>query len=346
MQNQIFEEFIKQGIPNRKTERWQFTPIAKFIDSTTNRSSDISLAKIISELKEKRLWEEDDSLFKLHLSKIKSINSKKIETYLKSDTEDQDTFNKIELISNEGAYFEYISCKENQYIGTSNLIEVKENQTLTHIQFIDGDPLEVTNGRVRQNWNKVAITGKNANYHFFQIYLGGCLFRSNPMITIDAERSHAELLSFYLGLDFNHFDIFSKINHLKSFTTSNQEAKGLLAQNSKSVFTGNIFIDKGIEAIQANQFNKNLILADSANAISRPQLEIFSDDVKCSHGSTTGHLDPEQIFYLSTRGISKNKAQMMMAASYANVILNKITSVEIKKMIEKSLNQKLGKLNG
>ena len=124
------------------------------------------------------------------------------------------------------------------------------------------------------------------------------------------------------------------IHHLAADTTSQQIAKGILNGDSKGIFTGKIHIHPHAQRVVSGQLNKNLILSKKAQAHSMPQLEIFADDVKCSHGSTTGELSDEEIFYFEARGIPKDEAKTILANGFGLEIVHKIENKTLRKKIE------------
>jgi Fe-S cluster assembly protein SufD len=136
------------------------------------------------------------------------------------------------------------------------------------------------------------------------------------------------------------------IHHLSADTTSDQISKGILSGNSKGVFTGKIHIHPQAQRVNSGQINRNLLLSPKAQIHSQPQLEIFADDVKCSHGSTTGQMSDEELFYFEARGIRPEKARTLLAHGFALEVVNKIKNKELKnKISELVLNELTLKFN-
>ena len=125
-------------------------------------------------------------------------------------------------------------------------------------------------------------------------------------------------------------DITTNIRHLAEHTTSNQLVKGVLDGAAKGVFQGQIHIAKDAQKTSGNQLHRALLLSDDATIDCKPELEIFADDVKCSHGATSGDLDAEQLFYMQSRGIEFEKAQRILIEAYLHDVLQKIDNIEIK----------------
>ena len=119
-------------------------------------------------------------------------------------------------------------------------------------------------------------------------------------------------------------DNYTEIHHNASNTTSGQLFKGILANKSRGVFTGRIFIHREAQQVDANQLNKNLLLSKEARIDTRPQLEVYADDVKCAHGATIGQLNEEELFYLQARGIPKQEAYEILMAAFSEDALMKV----------------------
>ncbi len=184
----------------------------------------------------------------------------------------------------------------------------------------------------------------SANYTNFTLNLSGKLNRRNLELELIGSGSNGESYNLYLTNNNEHSDINTIIHHRVADTTSNQIAKGILDGESKGIFTGRIHILPQAQRVISGQMNKNLILSKKAQAHSQPQLEIFADDVKCSHGSTTGQLSDEEVFYFETRGIPAKKAKTLLALGFGLEIVlkiqNKTTREEIEKMVMKTLKDK------
>ncbi len=121
-----------------------------------------------------------------------------------------------------------------------------------------------------------------------------------------------------------YIDNFAEVIHKKSDCRSNQLFKGVIDNKAVSVFTGKVYVAKNAQKTDSAQSNQNLLLTDSAKAYSRPQLEIYADDVACSHGSTTGQIDKEALFYLKTRGIPEQRAKTMLTKAFLRDVTDKI----------------------
>jgi len=165
---------------------------------------------------------------------------------------------------------------------------------------------------------------KDATVKSFMFHATGKLNRSNLVLNLNAPGSNGESYSLFLTHGTEHSDINTIINHHAADTTSSQIAKGILDGDSKGIFTGKIHIHPKAQRVASSQLNKNLLLSKKAQVHSQPQLEIFADDVKCSHGSTTGQLSPDEVFYFQARGIPEDKARTILAHGFGLEVVQKI----------------------
>ena len=123
------------------------------------------------------------------------------------------------------------------------------------------------------------------------------------------------------------------MQHKHPESKSNQHIKGILQKESSGVFQGKIIVFQDAQKTDAFQFNQNLLLSEKAEANIKPELEIYADDVKCSHGATTGELDEEMLFYLRSRGLNKNKAKKILIEGFVNELFDSIENKELKEKL-------------
>ncbi len=165
-----------------------------------------------------------------------------------------------------------------------------------------------------------------AGSHFTTHYLalGGDLVRNEVRVRFDGEGCEATVNGLYLGRGQQHLDNYTVIDHAKPHCNSHELYKGILNDKAQGVFNGKIFVRPDAQKTDAKQTNKVLLLSDSATINTKPQLEIFADDVKCTHGATVGQLDAESIFYLRSRGIGLDEARALLTFAFANDIIGRI----------------------
>jgi Fe-S cluster assembly protein SufD len=164
-----------------------------------------------------------------------------------------------------------------------------------------------------------------ARAHLTQTFVavGGKMTRLQVSASMNGEGAHASLASIAALTGRSQLDLNSKLTHNAPRTTAKQLAKNLLDGESKAIFTGKVYIARDAQQVAAEQMNRNLLLSRKAHAIGQPQLEIFADDVKCSHGSTTGQVEEDATFYLLSRGIPADRARSLLTKAFiAEVIHN------------------------
>ncbi len=171
---------------------------------------------------------------------------------------------------------------------------------------------------------------RDAHVNITNLTYGGEVSRNNFCINLQEEGATAILNGLYNLKDGQHSDQFVEINHNAPHTDSHQLFKGVLDDNSHGVFTGKVYIKKYSLQANSTQTNKNLLLSPKAHIDTRPQLEIYADDVKCTHGATIGQLNDEEIFYLETRGINQKRAKEMVATGFGEDVLFKIQNEQIR----------------
>ena len=169
------------------------------------------------------------------------------------------------------------------------------------------------------------------------ISIGGGITRNNINCALDGERLEATLNGLYLGRDSQLVDHHTAIYHNKPNCNSHEYYHGILDGKSQGVFNGKIFVRPEAQKTDAKQTNRNLLLSDDATMNTKPQLEIFADDVKCTHGATIGQLDPESIFYLRARGIGLEVARKMLLHAFASEIVNRISIEPIRERLDAKL---------
>ena len=183
---------------------------------------------------------------------------------------------------------------------------------------------------------------KNSNVRVHTFSLGGKLIRNNLNFYLKGQYCNSTLTGVTLLEDHQHVDHYTLVDHISPNCESHQDYKGVFSEGSKGVFNGKIHVDQSAQKTNAFQQNNNILLDDKATVNTKPQLEIFADDVKCSHGCTVGQLDEEALFYLMSRGIPKKEAKALMTYAFANNVLASVELPILKKRINKLIAQKLG----
>jgi len=179
---------------------------------------------------------------------------------------------------------------------------------------------------------------ENSTYQFYQYADGGIFSRSNINVDLEGENAECSINCLSLSRRNQHIDNSIMVNHNFPHTHSSQLVKSVLFDNSSGVFNGRTIVKKDAQKIEAHQLNKNLLLSKTAKMNSIPQLEIYADDVKCSHGSTTGQLDDDALFYFQSRGIPKNDAFILLVSGFVSEVMQKIKFEPINNYINQKVN--------
>lgn len=179
-----------------------------------------------------------------------------------------------------------------------------------------------TNGFSQIHQTRVNLE-ERAYFQHLVVTLGEGFIRNNLEIQVSGTQADAHMYGLCLGNHRLHVDNHTFVNHKEENTTSNQLYKTIMASKSTAVFNGKILVDQKAQKTNAYQSSKNILLSPDAKVYAKPQLEIFADDVKCSHGATIGQLDEEPIFYLRSRGLDEKAARKMLIQAFASEIIGK-----------------------
>jgi Fe-S cluster assembly protein SufD len=182
---------------------------------------------------------------------------------------------------------------------------------------------------------------ENSKYTSHNISLGGALTRNDINSVLNGKGCEANYFGLYFVGGNQHVDNHTLVDHATPHCFSNEFYKGILADESKGVFNGKIVVRKDAQKTNAYQSNKNLLLSGNARIDTKPQLEIFADDVRCTHGATVGQIDEEALYYLRARGIQEDNARSLLVNAFASDVLDFIKNDELKSKINEVVFKKL-----
>ncbi len=185
------------------------------------------------------------------------------------------------------------------------------------------------------------IQEKDSTFSSVTISLSGAFHRNNMSAVLNGEGAHAGFYGFFYGEDNNLTDNHILVDHAVPNCTSDELYKNILNDTSHGIFNGKILVRQDAQKTDAFQTNRNILLTDSATVNTKPQLEIYADDVKCSHGATSGTLDKTSLFYLRSRGLDKEQAKALLLNAFAQEIVNKIKIEPLRNYIAKQVENKL-----
>ena len=216
-------------------------------------------------------------------------------------------------------------------IGITASIDIDQN---SNIEFININE----NSNIKQLSNFFFDLNKNSILNYNSINITGALLKNNFFINLNGQNSQCYFNGISISENKNHIDSYIEINHENKNTISNLNFKCIAKDSSKNILYAKAIIKKNSSFSEAYQKNNNLILSKKSTIHSNPQLEIYNNDVQCSHGSTTGELDDESIYYMITRGINKTDAKNLLLRGFYQEIINKISSIDIKQSLNKKLD--------
>ncbi len=182
---------------------------------------------------------------------------------------------------------------------------------------------------------------RDSNVSSHVVSLGGALTRNDINAVLDGEGCDCTLNGLYMLRGTQHVDNHLRVEHVKPHCDSREFFKGVLDDRSRGIFTGRIVVHKDAQKTDAKQTNMNLLLSEEALADSKPQLEIFADDVKCTHGATIGQVDADAIFYLRSRGISEEAARSLLVYAFAGESLARVRVAPLRKRLEELIFARL-----
>jgi Fe-S cluster assembly protein SufD len=183
---------------------------------------------------------------------------------------------------------------------------------------------------------------EGSSFDCSNIVAGGGLVRQNTEVHLAEKHCYSNLYGLVVAGNNQHIDNYTFINHAVPECQSNELYKSILNDKAVNVFNGRILVCPEAQKTAAFQSNKNILLNTGAKVYTKPQLEIYADDVKCSHGATIGQLNDDALFYMQSRGISKHSAQLLLTSGFANEVLGKIKNSELYEFILSQIERKIG----
>jgi Fe-S cluster assembly protein SufD len=245
------------------------------------------------------------------------------------------------IIIGENAYVQIIerhqSINDNPVL-TNSVTEIfAKKRAIVDYYKIQNDNLEAS---LIDNTYIAQKDQSNVSVHTFSF--GGNLTRNNLNFFHQGEHIDSTLKGITIIEGKQHVDHYTLVQHATPNCESHQNYKGIFGDRSTGVFNGKIFVEKEAQKTDAFQQNNNILLSDKATINAKPQLEIFADDVKCSHGCTIGQLDERAMFYMQSRGIPKKEAKALLMYAFSNEVIESIKIPELKQRITKIIATKLG----
>lgn len=202
---------------------------------------------------------------------------------------------------------------------------------------ISCDKLQMENASSFLLCEDYSIQKRNSTVLLNTFSISGAWVRNNSSFLVEGEYCETNLNGAYLLKDLQHLDNHTIVDHIAPHCNSNELYKGILSGKATGVFNGKVFVRPNAQKISAFQSNANVLLSDDASVNSKPELEIYANDVKCSHGSTTGQLDEDAVFYLRARGLSEKSARSLITQAFITEVVDKVEQKEVRDFIQNKL---------
>ena len=378
LRKNAFEEFSKAGIPTRKQEYWKFSDPSvilnlnlKYNDSSNDFDDDYDLilgnGKIIkNKIKGKngnisegiRKGDIGESVLEIRENPFLNLNSAfavngsyicleknsenniRILNLIDNNGIEQAVYPKIVIVAGENSnatIFEEFRVvgKGTNFVNSVTNISMNQGSNIEHI--ILDDYAENTYHIA----NIYAELKRDSNFISHNFSIGKKFARRDFNIELTETGTNCDLNGLYFASDDAHIDHHTTIEHMKNNCTSNEHYKGILGGKSVGVFNGRIHVHPDAQKTDAIQNNQNLLLSDDTIIHTKPELEIYADDVKCTHGATVGQLDEKAMFYLRARGLNREEARRLLMRAYVGEVIEKIKDEDIR---NKMMNIVLDKL--
>ena len=260
--------------------------------------------------------------------------------FISTSKEASATHPRVLIIAGKGAMAtiieSYVSTDDNVYL-TNAVTEVftAEESAITHyrLQEESEKAFHVATTQVHQE--------RESNYVSYAFSLGAEIARHTLNVVLTGEHTDTTIDGLYVVTGKQHVDNHTTMDHSRPNCTSHQLYKGILDGKSRAVFNGKVLVREGALLTDAHQLNKNLLLSKDSSVDTKPQLEIFADDVKCSHGATVGQLEDDELFYLASRGIAPEQARALLTFGFAEDVISKIKLKSVRKQLDKTVLDKL-----
>lgn len=231
---------------------------------------------------------------------------------------------------------EHISLDDGTFfINSATELVAAENSKVAHhmIERVNRGSFHIANLRAEQE--------RNASASLHSVLLGGGLVRNNIHPVMSGEAGECLINGLFIGDGKQHLDNYMLVEHAAPHCASHQFYNGILGGSAHGVFHGRIIVHKVAQKTDAKQTNRNLLLSDNAQIDTKPQLEIYADDVKCTHGATIGQIDEQALYYLRSRGIDESSARELLLLAFAGECLGRIQSATIREHIERFVHESL-----
>ena len=223
----------------------------------------------------------------------------------------------------------------NGFTNTVVQLRLAPHAQVDYVRLQDSHPEHIQIGRL------LAHLERESAFHYFSLDFGGALVRNDVAVDIAGAAASTSLHGLYLADRRQHIDNHTRVDHRVGPANSTEEYRGILSGRARCIFNGKAIVHAGADGTDAHQANHNLLLSPQAEVDTKPELEIYADDVKCSHGATVGQLDRSALFYLRSRGLDREHAARVLTEAFAAGILSNLPIAAARDAVEKRLRQRL-----
>jgi Fe-S cluster assembly protein SufD len=330
LRERAFARFTEIGFPTVRSEDWKYTNIAPIagVEWSFNGRVDRTAADIDFDLLERfNVGRNGIAALNMAFGEFATLRIKK-DTVVEEPIEfnfaaasGEAIFPHLLVIAEAGSkatIVETYASADKGFTNTAIQVAVEHDANLTHYR-VQKESAETLHYGVTE-----VTVGRGSVYNSTNINIGSALSRHDIEVRFTDEGGEVWVDGLYMLNGSQHHDTHSIIDHQVPNCVSHQNYRGVLNDRSRAVFNGKVFVRENAHGTDAQQQNKNLLLSNDSRVDTKPQLEIFNDDVKCSHGATVGQLEEEELFYLLTRGLPETLARNLLTYGFAEEIINKI----------------------
>ena len=377
---QILDSFFSNGFPTTKDEEWKYTSLKKLIsnDYVVEKGSDLEDYSLVEKYSLKfkhRIIFFNGKM--VQFPKIKGVSIAGFSEFESKDTNSIMQLNKalskngFTIIVDKDIKVEspieilFFSTSENSFSQYRNQISVKENSEVKFVERIQNlknsvsffnhftqikcaENTKVEYNKIQNNFSKSQLIDttnvyqkKDSICNINTLIFGGAFIRNNLNFEQNGRNCESNMNGVSVLNEHQLADNHTFVDHKNPNCSSNEMYKGVYLDYSQGVFNGKIMVRPDAQKIDAFQANNNLLLSENSSIDSKPQLEIYADDVKCSHGCTIGQLDEDALFYMRSRGVGIEEAKAILTYTFASEAIENISVEKVKELAEQLLAKKL-----
>ncbi len=346
------DNFLKKGFPNKRLEDWKFSDLKQIISNNfedlnflNENNTELKKVEIIEDLEANKLIFVNGVLSNVD---FKYENLEKIEIEKNADLNEE--VNQNALLNLNSAFVSNLNTRldldlENDVAvdivnvsnksSNKNFLNFRQKINIGQNSILKNYSLDINQTDSIKYTHKEINLSKNSHLEYFILSAGSKFLKHDINCSLNSEYGSISLNGIINLNNDQHHEIKTVINHNEENCKSYQLIKSVLSDDSKGVYQGKIFVDPKAQKTDGYQLSRALLLNENVEFNAKPELEIYADDVKCSHGSTSGNIDENSIFYLMSRGLSYSDSKKLLTNGFLNEVIEKITNENIKNFVKK-----------